>query len=256
MSNAIARKSTKREVFRMQRKDKIDIPLGKLHEGHRKRLTEKLDAQILQPHEYLEALLFAVEPRRDTNLTAHRLLFAFGSPHGVFTASMESLMKVEGVGKKIAQFLRSVGGLVELLYEVEESVFPTTYEHETFRSFVKMEYAKETEEVADVYFLTEDGYIFYRKRLCAGTAHYAEIIGADLQEAIVTEAPYAIILVHTHPNASAMPSFADKQATENCQRICHTSGVMFADHLIYSPEGIYSFYQSGELYKIASMIIE
>ncbi|MBE7068268.1 MAG: hypothetical protein E7381_03095 [Clostridiales bacterium] len=240
----------------MPQKDKIVIPASRLHEGHRQRLLGKIDADVLQPHEYLEALLFAIEPRRDTNPIAHRLLYAFGSPHGVFNASVESLMKIEGVGKKTAQFLRSVGGLVETLYEVEECTFPTAYEHGTFYSFLKMEYANEAEEVADVYFLTEDGYIFYRKRLSVGEEHYAESLGSDLQEAIVTEMPYAIILVHTHPHATADPSQADFQVTEICQRICYTAGVMLADHLIYSPDGIYSFYQSGALCKIAEQIVE
>ena len=240
----------------MQSKDKMNIPLGKLHEGHRQRLIDKLDTQTLQPHEYLEALLFAVEPRRDTNATAHRLLFAFGSPYGVFNASYESLLRVEGVGKKTATFLSAVGGLVCSLYEVEESVFPASYTHETFLSFIKSEYAKETEEVADIYFLTEDGYIFYRKRLCVGTSHSIEYTGNALQEAIVAETPYAVILVHTHPQSTANPSEADDKTTEVFARICHTLGTAFIEHFIYSPQGIYSFYQSGALCKIVEKMIE
>ncbi len=239
----------------MQSKDKINIPLGKLHEGHRQRLIDKLDTQTLQPHEYLEALLFAVEPRRDTNATAHRLLFAFGSPYGVLTAPYESLLRVEGVGKKIATFLRSVGGLLQNLYEVEESVSPTSYTHETFLSFVKSEYANEKEEVADVYFLTDEGYIFYRKRLCAGTAHSIEYTGKALQEAIVTETPYAVILVHTHPQSSATPSETDNKTTETFAQICQTLGSAFIEHFIYSSQGIFSYYQSGELCKILNKIL-
>lgn len=249
-------KYSAKEGFCMQFKDKLNIPLGKLHEGHRQRLIEKLDTQTLQPHEYLEALLFAVEPRRDTNATAHRLLFAFGSPYGVFNASYESLLRVEGVGKKTATFLSAVGGLVCNLYETEESVFPTSYAHETFLSFIKCEYEKETEEVADIYFLTEDGYIFYRERLCVGTSHSIEYTGTALQEAIVAETPYAVILIHTHPKSNAKPSETDIKTTENFARICQTLGAEFVEHFIYSPQGIYSFYQSGLLCKIIEKIIE
>jgi len=62
--------------------------------------------------------------------------------------------------------------------------------------------------------------------------------------------------MYPHPHATADPSQADFQVTEICQRICYTAGVMLADHLIYSPDGIYSFYQSGALCKIAEQIVE
>lgn len=238
----------------MQQKDKIDIPANKLHAGHRQRLAEKLNHTDLPAHEYLEALLFAVEPRRDTNETAHRLLFAFGSPYGVFNAPMESLLRIEGVGKKTAVFLRSVGGLVQSLYAEETSTFPASYTHETFRSFLKEEYKGVNEEIVDVYFLTGDADIFYRQRLAFGDIHSTQTTMRTLEEAIICEEPDAFILVHTHPHSNAKPSKEDIHTTENCQRVARSLGVMFVDHLIYSPQEIYSFYASKQLFDIAKAV--
>lgn len=232
-------------------KNKITIKAGQLHAGHRQRLLGKLDTGTMEPHEYLEALLFAVEPRRDTNATAHRLLHAFGSPHGVFTASVESLLRIEGVGQKTAEFLSIVGGLIEKLYQTEKSVFPSTFDYATFLPFLKSEYTALDEEVVDAYLLSDDGRIYFRKRLCAGLSHYTETTGRVLQEIIIEEKPFAVLLVHTHPHADAKPSVADRISTRKCQRICHAAGVMLIDHCICSPKGIYSFYKSGELRKIA-----
>ena len=53
-----------------------------------------------EPHNVLELLLFYSIPRQDTNETAHRLIDTFGSLSAVFDASVEDLVKVEGVGMK------------------------------------------------------------------------------------------------------------------------------------------------------------
>ena len=49
------------------------------HEGHRKRIIQKLETGALLDHELLEIMLFSMLPRRNTNDIAHRLLQKFGS---------------------------------------------------------------------------------------------------------------------------------------------------------------------------------
>ena len=87
-----------------------------LHDGHRKRLMEKLDSGTLLTHEDLEMLLFYAIPRRNTNGLAHKLLKEFGSLRAIFSASVESLCKVEGVGLQTAAFLSLIGKLCERVY--------------------------------------------------------------------------------------------------------------------------------------------
>ena len=79
------------------------------HEGHRKRIIQKLESGTLLDHEVLEILLFASLPRRNTNDIAHRLLQKFGSMQEVFSASQEELKKVKGIGDTTATNLRCIG---------------------------------------------------------------------------------------------------------------------------------------------------
>ena len=70
-----------------------------MHEGHRKRMYEKLkNGDGLYDHEILEILLFNAIPRKNTNPVAHELIKTFGSLSGVFAAEPERLMTVDGVG--------------------------------------------------------------------------------------------------------------------------------------------------------------
>ena len=68
-----------------------------IHDGHRMRLDKKViekGFEMLEPHEQLEHLLFAVIPRGDTNTIAHDLLNRFGTVASVLNADPEQLMSV------------------------------------------------------------------------------------------------------------------------------------------------------------------
>ena len=81
------------------------------NDGHRARLDKKSNIvgfENLEEHEQLEKFLFAVEKRRDTNKLAHRLIERFGGLYGVLSASVDDLVKVEGVGNRMAQVLHDI----------------------------------------------------------------------------------------------------------------------------------------------------
>lgn len=82
-----------------------------LHKDHRSRLRKRYEENGLdsfEDHNVLELLLFYAIPRRDTNPAAHRLISKFGSLSGVFSASVEELQTVEGIGKSSAEYLALV----------------------------------------------------------------------------------------------------------------------------------------------------
>ena len=85
--------------------------MGSVHQGHRARQRKKLlenGPRAFADHELLEMLLYYAIPRRDTNELAHRLLERFGSLQGVFSAPVEELSTVEGVGENAAVLLNLV----------------------------------------------------------------------------------------------------------------------------------------------------
>ena len=95
-----------------------------MHEGHRERLKEKLitSPNSLQPHEVLEILLFYAIPRKNTNEIAHQLLNMFdGSLKKVFSADMEILKSIKGVGENTAHFLKTMSKILDLI-SVDEPI--------------------------------------------------------------------------------------------------------------------------------------
>ena len=82
-----------------------------VHDGHRQRLKEEFLAKGFDentpPHKIMEMLLFYSIPRKDTNEIAHNLVNRFGGTvSGVLDASVEELVKVDGVSHHTAALIK------------------------------------------------------------------------------------------------------------------------------------------------------
>ena len=222
-----------------------------IHAGHRQRMLEKLNRGELCEHELLEVLLFFAIPRQNTNEIAHRLLLEFGTTKNVLEAKAEELEKVEGIGKNSAGFLQCIGEIYRLMEVTAKNAFPQTYEENIFRAFVKKEYRNLQEEVVDAYLLDGNGNIFMRRRYAYSSDVNVRFPIQWLQTVLVENAPSGLVLLHNHPSGHSAPSALDDVATEKCQELCSSSGVLFCEHCIYAKDGLFSYYDSGKLKKIA-----
>lgn len=86
----------------------------KPNDGHRQRMLRRFERQGcsfegFHPHEALEAFLFLLLPRVNTNRTAHLLLDRFGTFEGVFSAPVSELVKIKGISDKTAAAIRRYG---------------------------------------------------------------------------------------------------------------------------------------------------
>lgn len=219
------------------------------HGGHRKRMLMKLREGNICEHEYLEMFLYNAMPRRNTNDLAHRLLAEFGSVTGVFSAGIEQLEKVKGIGASTAAYIAVSGRIFEALSRGEEQteVFPDAYDEARFLSFIKRKYAALRQETLDVYCLDANERIFHCKSF---TCFHSGTVALDCEELaslMAAESPSGIVLVHNHPAGDSRPSATDDMTTKKCQELCKMHNVLFCDHYIYAPDGVYSYYRSGKL---------
>ena len=90
-----------------------------MHSGHRQRMRDRVKEgglDKLSDHEFLELLLYYVQPRVNTNEPAHRLMDTFGSISSVFERSEEALLKVTGIGPISASFLTLIPEICRRYY--------------------------------------------------------------------------------------------------------------------------------------------
>lgn len=92
-----------------------------LWEGHRQRLRRRLERDgwdALKPHEMVELVLNYAVPRQDLSDIARLLVDRFGSVGGVFGASREALLAVEGMTNTLAEWIGLTGELMRAYWEL------------------------------------------------------------------------------------------------------------------------------------------
>ncbi len=218
------------------------------HAGHRQRMFQKVKrGERLLEQEHLEMLLFPLLPRRNTNDLAHKLLAEFGTLYGVFAASIESLIQVDGIGENMAVQIRCIGMMLEDFAFRHTRAYEGVFDPKGFLSYVRSRYFQENAEVLDVYFLDKDRRILETHRYTDENKFKVKLDVVDFSKKLLKKAPEGVVLVHTHPKSSAVPSLEDDETTERCQVLCNMHGSILCDHFIYAPDGIFSYQLAGRM---------
>ena len=221
-----------------------------VHDGHREKMRQRfrqggLDAFL--DHEALELLLFYAIPRRDTNVTAHRLLDQYGSLEAIFSAPIEDLARAEGIGESAALLLKLVPQIMQrarLSGNGREVILNST---QRAGAYLMERLAGERNEVIYQLCLDRKGRLLTCRRLGEGGAGNAELNVRSLVENALLSSASAVILAHNHPSGVALPSREDYLTTERVQEALRTVGVPLVDHIIVADGDFVSMADSGVL---------
>lgn len=218
-----------------------------MHEGHRQRLYQKLrNGDNLFEHELLEMLLFNAYPRKNTNPIAHALLKRFSSMSAVFSAEIEELKEVEGVGEEVATYLKCVGLCTK---DVSKSdCFAIIKNYSEFKEFAALRMLGRHTEILEFYMVDKGGKVLRVYTYTVGDPKKVEVDPKEITKAITLTSPYGIFVAHNHVTGSCMPSQKDDNFTKQIQLICSMHNVQFYDHCIFDAKGsIYSYYNAGRI---------
>ena len=221
-----------------------------VHDKHRERMRKRFRENGLNgfaDHEALELLLYYAIPRRDTNPIAHALLERFGSLAGVFSAPVEALEQVKGIGDRAAVLLRLVPLIVQRarLVEAEREIILNS--RDSIGNYLLELFSQERNEAVYQICLDRKGKLLSCKRLGEGSACAVNLDIRGLTENALLSTASAVILAHNHPSGVALPSEADHAATDRAKAALEAIGVALADHIIVADRDFVSFSASGYL---------
>ena len=220
-----------------------------LHDGHRKRMKERFLRDGLDgfaDHEALELLLYYAIPRRDTNELAHCLLERFGSLHGVLTAPVEELRKIEGVGEQAATYLATlcaVGRRVCLQDAREEKIITL----EDAGAYFMRRLMDERRETLYQVNLDAKGKVRNCRRLSSGTAAMTPVCIREVVENALHNDASRVLLGHNHPSGVALPSEEDRLVTVQIAQALKAMDITLMDHIVVADGDFVSMAASGML---------
>lgn len=221
-----------------------------VHDGHRQRKKEQFRMHGLDAfadHEVLELLLYYAIPRRDTNPVAHRLMERFGSLDGVFSATVEELEEVEGMGKNAATLLALWMPLyrrVRTKPKAKETVLNST--EQAGQYFMDLFFGMRREELYEAC-LDAKGKLLACCRIAEGGVDAVNISTRRLVENALKCGASAVILAHNHPSGIALPSPDDNTTTLALWDALRAVGIPLIDHIIVADEDYVSLHDNGLL---------
>ncbi len=191
-------------------------------------------ADIFDTYELLEMLLYNVIPYKDTNPVSKRLLAAFGSLDGVLSADRASLIGVDGIGERTADYLTRVG-LVSKLIEIEPLVGDSIFSsyHEAGEFFVK--YFNGKSEHKTVLLLLDNNLMPISLLTIANEDCESAVVKTHaFITAAIRENASAAIISHNHPFTAAVPLDGDVAFTHSVNYSLSNAGISLLEHFIIS----------------------
>ena len=221
-----------------------------IHTGHRKRTKDEFLARGLNgmpDHRVLELLLFYSIPQGDVNPLAHELIDRFGSLAGVFNATPEQLMEVDGVGHSTAVLIGLVLAAAARYLQTNarfDGRLVTTWQ---FRELLFPLFFGQRNELA--YLVCMDGACkpLATKKLGEGIPDTVQITARKvLEEALACNAT-RVVLAHNHVSGVALWSDADLDTTLRLKSVLQDVGIELVDHFIIAGDDMVSMADSGLL---------
>lgn len=206
-----------------------------------------VDYGTLTEDETLEYMLSYVLPGKDVKLVTELLLNEFNSLANVFDTDIENLKMVKGVSDVTANYINFCSRLPEL------------YKMSKARKSAKIrgpkelvEYLKSMVEFSAVekfYYICLDGKgrVTHLGTVGSGSICKVFINNRDLISQILRTCAHSVAICHTHPFGMPNPSAEDRNYTKELKELLSSLSISLVDHVILSPEGYFSFFESHML---------
>ena len=207
------------------------------------------DLDHFEPHNTLELLLFYCAPQKDTNELAHLLIDEFGSISGVFDASYEELIKVNGVGEYTATCLKMIPALFRVYEQdrVKDEVVLDSAE-KAGRYFVP-KFIGRTEELVFVACLDSECKVKCCEVVNHGTVSAATVNVRKIAEYAMKYNATNVIIAHNHPYGLAVASPEDIMTTDAIYYALQLIGIDLTDHIIVAKDKAVSLAEIGVIKK-------
>lgn len=224
------------------------------HTGHRDRMRERVKrtgARALADHELLEMLLYYVQPRRDTNETAHELIEECGSLFAVLDSPEEKLCRVPEVQGQTALYLSLLGELsrrytLSKTRVTKKNPMQTVYDSpDKIAALMYPRFLGVQKE--RMYALLFDAGMHLSDVFCVAEGSLNSVsvtVRAIVQRAYQRNAA-SVVLAHNHPGGVATPSTEDVRLTRDLGAALSLMGVPLIEHFVFTEHAYFPIVASG-----------
>ena len=198
----------------------------------------KNEMENLPDHNLLELFISGVIKRKDVKQISYDLLNEFGSLENVFNASVDDLMKINGVGEVLAVELSLVSTLNKRIERNKNDNIKSISTIEQAVEYCKNSLSGETVEKVLMITLDDKGRLLGSHIISKGTVNESYISKRDAVKLALKDNATNVIISHNHPNSNSSPSAADIDMTISFKKLFRDVGIHLLDHIIVGERDI------------------
>lgn len=186
--------------------------MDNLHKGHRLRMKERFRSSGLEnfaDHEVIELLLYFGISVKNTNELAHNLMNKFGSLSGVFDATYEELLKIEGINEHTATLITMIPAFAKR-YSLDKLRKKSVYTcAQDCAEMAVTHFIGATKEHLEVFLFDGASRLINHATLHKGSLSATAINLELLGEFIFENKAASFLISHNHPSGKLEPSKED-----------------------------------------------
>ena len=203
-----------------------------------------------EPYLVLEMLLFYSIPRIDTKPVAKSLIRKFKTLNGVFSASIDKLLEVEGIGIASATQIKLIGNILNICNSEKNTLISDFVSTDDIGNFLLSEYLFISVEKFSVLCLDTMGTKLSFNFISEGDTHSVGVSAREIVEIAIKNNAASVVLCHNHPSGIALPSPVDAQITQMIVDTLRPIGIRVFDHIIIANNDYVSMSQSRDFCNI------
>lgn len=212
-----------------------------LHKEHRKRVKERFlkhGFETFDDHVILETLLFFTIPVKDTNPISHRLINKFGSLLGVFEATYDELITVEGIGRSSATFILIIGSLMRILNEKRSLEKTESLSIDSVGKYAAEKLFNEENECVLTIFI-KNRRIIDVKKSSVGNKRTVMFESTEMIRRALELSCDAVAIAHNHPIGDLEPSVDDYRTFYTINTLVDNMKMHLFEYYIIKDENYY-----------------
>lgn len=210
--------------------------------------AEKYGVEVLSVPELWAIVLRTGTPGYPiTELCRDLMRLNDGSLHKLERRAKEELCQMRGIGPTKAIEILAVMQLIrKYIHEdipTDEPIRTSSQIYERMRHII----GNLDHEEIWMLLLNRQNKVIKQERLTSGTSISSVFDTKSAIKKAILENSEAMILCHNHPSGALRPSAQDDNLTRDLKEACRFMGIRLLDHVIVTPNGFYSYMDSGKL---------
>lgn len=178
---------------------------------------------------------------------ARDLLAKFGSLNGIFSASLEEIMQVHGMGVSKHVQLQAIFEMSRRALSEEMRQRDVLSSPGQVSDYLRLRLGALTREVFLVLFLDAQNRVLAQEELFAGTLTQTSVYPREVVKRALHHNAASVIFAHNHPSGVAEQSMADEVLTHSLKQALEIVDIRVLDHFIVAGNTMLSFAEKGFL---------